>query len=433
VIKKFFSKNWPIFVIFLLVFIFFWKFFLKGLLPIPADIIVGMYFPWLDYKWGYLVGVPTKNPLISDIVSQMYIWKGLLFESFTKLNFPLWDRTILAGTPFLASYQPGVFYPLNLFYFFLSQEKSFSFLVISQPLLSLLFTFAYLREIKLSKLASLFGAIAFSFSAFAIVWSQWGTIIHAGLYLPLVLLLIEKYLSKPKPLFLGLISLALAFSVFAGHPQITFYLVLFSFVYAVFRTLTNNNKKPLKTISFLSLAFVLAALIAAIQLVPTAELSFNSFRGEENYIQQDNFGLMAGRKLLTFIAPDFFGNPTTLNYWGQWNYQETALYLGILPLFFIGLLFFRQKNKLTRFYLFAFLAVMLLVFNSPLSRLIYTLKVPFLSQSYASRGVYLLTFMASVLAALGFDLFLKEKLRKKEWLTLTAVVVFLICSAFFRT
>ena len=432
-IKKFFSKNWPIFVIFLLVFIFFWKFFLKGLLPIPADIIVGMYFPWLDYKWGYLVGVPTKNPLISDIVSQMYIWKGLLFESFTKLNFPLWDRTILAGTPFLASYQPGVFYPLNLFYFFLSQEKSFSFLVISQPLLSLLFTFAYLREIKLSKLASLFGAIAFSFSAFAIVWSQWGTIIQAGLYLPLVLLLIEKYLSKPKPLFLGLISLALAFSVFAGHPQITFYLVLFSFVYAVFRTLTNNNKKPLKTISFLSLAFVLAALIAAIQLVPTAELSFNSFRGEENYIQQDNFGLMAGRKLLTFIAPDFFGNPTTLNYWGGWNYQETAFYLGILPLFFLILLLLRKKIKLKNFYLVWFFLFLLLIFDTPIGRLIYDLKVPFLSQNFASRGIYLLTFSAAVLAAFGFDSFLKEKLKKKELVFLTIPLLFVLIFLFLRS
>src|SRR4030042_3121861 len=243
-LKKFFLKFWPLGVIFLLVLIFFRQFFFKGLLPIPGDIITGLYFPWFDY----FPGEPTKNPLISDIVSQMYIWKGFLFESFAKLNFPLWDRTILAGTPFLASYQPGAFYPLNLFYFFFSKERAFSFLVISQPLLSLLFAFAYLREIKLTKLASLFGAIVFSFSAFTVVWGQWGTIVHAALYLPLVLLLIEKYLSKPKLLFLGLISLSLAFSVFAGHPQITFYLVLSSFAYAIFRTLTIGNKKPWKTI-----------------------------------------------------------------------------------------------------------------------------------------------------------------------------------------
>jgi len=264
-LKKIFSF-WPLILITLSVFIYFRKFFLKGLLPIPGDIITGLYFPWLDYFPGQI----TKNPLISDIVSQIYIWKSFLTESFAELNFPLWDRTILSGTPLLASYQPGIFYPLNLFYAFLSPKIAFSLLIISQPLLSLIFTFYYLREVKLSKLASFFGAVVFTFSAFATVWSQWGTVVHAGLYLPLILLLIEKYLTRLKPIFLGLISLSLAFSIFAGHFQITLYLAFFAFAYTLFRILTVvDNKKRLKTIFFLFLSFSLAVLIAAIQLIPT--------------------------------------------------------------------------------------------------------------------------------------------------------------------
>ncbi|MCX6724483.1 MAG: YfhO family protein [Candidatus Shapirobacteria bacterium] len=424
--KKFFSNSWPFLIIIGLVFIFFWKFFFKGLLPIPGDIITGLYFPWIDY----FPGTPTKNPLISDIVSQIFIWKSFLFENFGSLIFPLWDKTILSGSPLLASYQPGFFYPLNIFYWFLSSKMAFSYLVISQSFLALIFTFLYLREIKLSKLASFFGAMVFSFSAFAAVWSQWGTVMHAGLYLPLVLFLIEKYLSKPKPLFLGFISLALAFSVFAGHFQITLYLAFFSFVYALFRVFTmENNKKRLRTISFLFLSFALAILIAAVQLIPTLELSLNSFRGQENYIQYDNFGLIAGRKFLTFIAPDFFGNPTTLNYWGGWNYQESAFYLGILPLFFLGFIICRKRTKLENFYLVWFLAFLLLVFDTPVGRLIYDLKIPFLSQSFASRGIYLLTFSAAILSALGFDYFLKEKLKKKNLIFLT-ILVFLLVLAF---
>lgn len=425
-LKKFFSF-WPLALIILSVIVYFRKFFFKGLLPIPGDIITGLYFPWFDYHWGYSAGVPVKNPLISDIISQIYIWKSLAIDSLGSLRFPLWDSSILSGTPLLASYQSGVFYPLNIFYAFLSQKLAFSYLIISQPLLSLIFTFAYLKELKLSKPASLFGAVVFSFSGFATVWSQWGTIIHAGLYLPLVLLLIEKYLSRPKPLLLGLISLSLAFSVFAGHFQITLYLAFFSLVYTLFRTLTMENKKRrTKTISFLFLSFALAILIAAVQLVPTIELSLNSFRSAENYIRYDNFGLIAGRKLLTFIAPDFFGNPTTLNYWGGWNYQETAFYLGILPLFFLNLLFWRKKNKETNFYLIWFLFLLLLIFDTPLGRLVYDLKIPFLSQSFASRGIYLLTFSAAVLGAFGFDSFLKEKLKKKELAFLAAPVLFLV-------
>ena len=422
--KKFttriFFKNWPFLVIFLLVFTFFWKFFLKKLLPIPGDIVLGMYYPWLDY-----FKMPVKNPLISDIVSQIYIWKSLVIDSLVGFKFPLWDSSILSGTPLLASYQSAVFYPLNIFYFFLSKELAFSFLVISQPLISLIFTFLYLREIKLSKEASLFGAITFSFSAFAVVWSQWGTIVHAALYLPLILLLIEKYLSKPKPLFLGLISFSLAFSVFAGHFQITLYLAVFTFIYTFFRTLTASDKKGcFKKMGFLFLSFALAVLISSIQLIPTTELSLHSFRGQENYVQYDNFGLISGQKLLTFIAPDFFGNPTTLNYWGGWNYQESAFYLGILPLFFLGLLVLRKKTKLEIFYLIWFALSLLLIFDNPIGRLIYDFKVPFFSQTFASRGIYWLTFSGAILSAFGFDSFLKGKLKLKEIILLAVIPLF---------
>lgn len=416
-------SGWPLILIIFLVLIFFRKFFLKGLLPIPGDIMAGMYSPWIDY----FPSEPTKNPLISDIISQIYIWKKIVLTNFTHFNFPLWDKTILSGTPFLASYQPGVFYPLNLFYLFLSEKLAFSWLVVAQSFLALVFTFFYLRELKLGKIASLFGAIVFAFCAFATVWSGWGTLIHAGLWLPLVLLLIEKYLRKPKPLFLGLIALFLSFSVFAGHFQITLFLSLFTLVYSLFRVLTVvERKKHLKTIGFLIFSFFLAILVSSIQLVPTIELSLNSFRGQENYLQYDNFGLLSGRKFFTFLAPDFFGNPTTLNFWDNWNYQESAFYFGILPLFFLGLFLLRKKDKLEWFYLISFLLAVVFIFDNPLSRLVYTFKIPFFSQSFASRGIFLLSFSVSILSAFGFESFVKEKLRWKEIIFLTVPTLILV-------
>lgn len=85
-IKKFLFY-WPIILIVLLVFAFFWKFFVKGLIPIPADITVGMYFPWLDYKWGYVVGVPVKNSLIT-----LFILVLLIVSDF---KLPLFKRKVV--------------------------------------------------------------------------------------------------------------------------------------------------------------------------------------------------------------------------------------------------------------------------------------------------------------------------------------------------
>jgi len=87
-----FKKFLPFFVIVLLIVVFFWQFFLKGLAPIPSDIIVGMYYPWLDEKWGYVVGVPVKNNLLSDSVSQFWIWRNLAIDL-------LGQNRVLFGTP----------------------------------------------------------------------------------------------------------------------------------------------------------------------------------------------------------------------------------------------------------------------------------------------------------------------------------------------
>ena len=53
-LKQLFRANWPLFVIILAVSAFFWKVIFRGMVPLPADFVVGVYYPWLDYKWGYV-------------------------------------------------------------------------------------------------------------------------------------------------------------------------------------------------------------------------------------------------------------------------------------------------------------------------------------------------------------------------------------------
>lgn len=406
-----------------------------NLLPVPGDILTGMYFPWLDYKWGHVVGVPVKNPLISDVTSQIFIWKSQAMQLFKDFQFPLWDNKILSGVPLLASYQAGAFYPFNVFYFFLSDAYAFSFVVVSQTVLSLIFMFLYLKQLRLSRLAAIWGSLVFSFSAFAMVWSQWGTVVHAGLYLPLALYFLEKYENSRKVRFLAAVPFLIACSIFAGHPQISIYLIIFTFLYLFGRFFLINGtswekvKKEIGNLFFPLLAVFFGLLISSVQLLPSVELYLNSFRESESYISEGNFGILPWRRLIAFVAPDFFGNPTTANYWAEWNYQETAFYLGVVPLVFILIALVRGLGKRGTgrhnfLYLGAFFVLLLFIFDSPLAKLPYLFKFPFLSQSYASRGIYLLTFVAAVLTALGLNSYFKKELDKKElaFLTLLGLV-----------
>ncbi|MCX6724521.1 MAG: hypothetical protein NTV20_00255, partial [Candidatus Shapirobacteria bacterium] len=245
--KRFISIYWPFLAIISLVFIFFWKFFLKGLIPIPADVIVGVYYPWRDYIWNnFIAGVPFKNTLLSDVVSIIYPWRIYGIELLKEGIWPLWIPQALSGAPLLANFQSGLFYPLNLLFLIFSNVNSWSIYIIFQPILASFFCYLFLKNLKLSNFASLVGSFIFAFSGFMIVWLEYGILGHSGLWLPLILLVINKLFEKPSFKWIVIGSLAVGFSVFSGSAQISFLVFLVSFFYAIYKIIFYQKKDKIK-------------------------------------------------------------------------------------------------------------------------------------------------------------------------------------------
>src|SRR3989344_187482 len=196
------KKLIPFFFIFLLIIIFFWQFLFKGLIPIPSDTIIGLYHPFRDfYEKNYPNGIPFKNFLITDPVRQQYPWRDLAISLEKKTELPLWNPYNFAGTPLLANFQSAAFYPLNILFFIFSLPVAWGFLILLEPLLASIFFYLYLENIKLNKMSIFFGAVAFGFSGFSMAWLEWGTVMHTALWLPLLLLSIDK-ITKSKKYFL---------------------------------------------------------------------------------------------------------------------------------------------------------------------------------------------------------------------------------------
>jgi len=129
---------------------------------------VGLYYPFRDtLNTRYPNGYPYKNPLITDPVRQQYVWRELSVDAFRKGKLPLWNPYSFAGTPLLANFQSASFYPLNILFFIFSFPFAWGILVSLQPTLSLIFMYFYLRELKITKAASVVGSLAFSFSGFS--------------------------------------------------------------------------------------------------------------------------------------------------------------------------------------------------------------------------------------------------------------------------
>lgn len=405
------KKNIPLFVFIAIIIFFFRGFFLHGLLPIPADTLVGLYHPFSDvYAKVYPRGVPFKNFLITDPIRQTYPWRYLAVSLEKSEQLPLWNPYSFAGYPLMANMQSAVFYPLNIFLFLLPFSLGWSFLIFLELFLAGVFTYLYLKNLKISSLGSFLGAFAFSFSGFFVAWFEWGNLLHIAVWLPLMLFSIDKlFASTKKSRWLAILVLCLVFSFLAGHAQLFFYVALTAFFYFLGHLVTSKEK--IRYVGLGALSVVLFLLLAAIQLIPTVQFILLSARN----IDQANWHIAGWfipyQNLIQFLVPDFFGNPATLNYWGVWNYGEFIGYVGIVPLILAvsAILFVRAK----KIYFFAILFIFSLLFALPtfLGKLPFVYSIPFLDSSQPTRLLLLVDFSLAVLAGFGFDFL--QKAQKK--------------------
>ena len=424
--KNLFIKFWPILFVFLVWFFLFKHFFLNALLPIPADIITGVYYPWLDYKWGFPTGVPVKNPLISDIPSLLYPWRLLVIDQFRLLRWPLWNPYYFGGMPLLANFQSAAFSYVNLLFLFLPQALAWSWGVTLSPLLTMMALFWFLRYKKLGRLPSLLGAIVFSLSGFQIAWLEYNVHGHTALFLPLLLLFIDKILGDKKKLFLFGFPFLVAWQIFAGYLPIVIYSYIISAFYILFFYLLPWLKKKSfdwKKILLLAIFWFWGIAFSSIQLLPGFELAQNSIRKIDPTVAASQASYLAAINLVTALAPDFFGNPATGNYFGKAFYDNFYFFAGTgtLVLVFFSL-FFVKKNKNISFWGAMLILSAIFVFKNPLGLILE--KIFFLSGGVAARALFITDFSLALLAAWGLETILKVSKAKKLFFSLLAVLVF---------
>lgn len=407
---KIFSKFFPIFLCLIIVFVFYKPFFINKLVPIPADIITGVYFPWLDSKYDiYPAGVPVKNPLPSDVVSLTYPERLLSISLIKNHQWPLWNSQILSGTPLLANFQSAALYPLN---FLLLLFKNFSYgwsvQIISQYILGFLFMYLFLRAHKISQISSCFGSLIWAFSGFFSIWGQYNTVIHSILFLPLALFSVKKIKDYP---FMGiLLSLSVAFSIYAGNPPISLILIATTFFYAIF-----EYQKNIKYYIYFSIFFSLGILLTSPLLLLGNIALNNSIRDIDTVAQQANIKFLPVFKIISLLAPDFFGHPSTMNTWVNTPlYDNSTIYAGIIPLILFFYTFsIKNKSKLLKLSQFLFFIVLLLIIKNPISNFIFNLPVLGLSAMVATRLSVLLNFSIAICGSIALDSILAKKINFK--------------------
>lgn len=293
---------------------------------------------------------------------------------------PLWNPLVGMGAPLLANYQSALIYPPN--WLVLASAAlggagwaawMLTWLVTLHLIWAGLGMFLLARRIGLSSLAGALCGLSFSLSGYLVSRSGFISINAAVSWMPWMLLAVT-WLVTGKTTFVKVITTGMvsAMLLFIGHAQTAWYSILFSFAWAAIITWQTGHphdvdsggaagtvygytlRLVLAKWAALAISLGLGVCLAAIQLLPTAELLFQSQRStavEFEYAMTYSFWPW---RFLTLLVPGLFGSPVSGDYWGYGNYWEDALYIGVFPLFLaisvvigrvLGLI--RRKKKAT--------------------------------------------------------------------------------------
>ncbi len=313
------------------------KIFKKHLVPLLIfTLLVIYFFAPLFYPEPKILATPDLGG-ISDVWHLNFPLKSFLKESLQNHQFPLWNKFIGSGQPILAEGEIGAFFTPNLILFYLlpthiAFNLSLAFMILTAGL----GTYLYCKAIKLDNSISLFAATVFGFNGFLMVHFNQFNLIQAASILPLLFFLSHLLITKKRIIYLLLLAITLNQQVFVGSAQITFISLTGLSLYFLFFTLPKKITKFKKASAYnlkipilFFLVLILAALLSAVQLLPSWELKGLSSRRNGLPFEQTTKFSSPPNNLLSFISPYFFGDPVSgthpppSNNWGiYWEYRR---------------------------------------------------------------------------------------------------------------
>ena len=375
---------------------------------------------------------------LGDILTQFYPVRFFIQKWLSLGVFPNWCPQIFNGFPLLASSNTGIFNPLERIIFAsFPPLYAYNLNIAVHVFFGAVFTYALVKHLCKDEETAFLSAICFAFSGFFFIYLTYITLFSIC-YLPLAILLAYKCFTKVKLIYAGELALVLGVQLFAGGAQYTFYTLIAIFILAIFITVKHQAGagKRWLPLSLFALAVVGFLLFAAVQILPSLELVYNSIRksGVDREIwEKASFPL---RHFVTILIPHYWGEMFRFGiYEGDWNYIDLNCYLGIVPLLLACIpLFIRKRPAISNFfYLLICLAFLFALgkFN-PLYQYLYHLPV-FKSFRYPGRILVLAILGLAVNAGFGYQALVNKTEPRRLKIALVVLTIFwlALCAAIF--
>ncbi|MBI4789479.1 MAG: YfhO family protein [Chloroflexi bacterium] len=368
-------------------------------------------------------------------------------------RLPLWSPGLQAGFPLFAEGEVAALYPLNLIaYRLLPATLANSYLTLFNLAWASIGMYLLVRSSGLRVSSALLAGFVFGFSGFVTAQNSHLPHLTVAAWLPWLIFFQQKYWrarseGKNSLIWFLLASGSIGLQFLAGFPQFAFFSLVVYALSGFFGPLLWRSPVDLprtglvgifrvwlpKAAFVTSSSILLGAGIAAIQLLPTYELIGLSIRGQSLSKYFFTSYSLDPIYLTQFLVPFWqLGTPHAFNmeYWG---------YVGLLPISLALITPFLRRNARTLFFVALALLALALALggNTPIYDWLY--YVPLFNRfRVPARFLFLFTFAAAFLAALGFEEIGNRlhNVRRKVWLervlglTVPAVIAWTIYQAY---
>lgn len=369
------------------------------------------WHPWRATASAEDLQRPTR---LADCARQFYVMRHLATEAIREGRIPLWNPWIYGGTPFLANFQPGVFYPPNLL-------LALSPLDVADQMTAYLTlhlfwaaagVFVLLRVCGASAGAATLGGLVFAFSGYNVARTGIPTMVATGAWLPWVLAASRRWFTRGDGAAFAGMALSLGMAGLAGFAQIFVFTAYAFGLWGLIDGLGRPRRGAGRRWAGWIAAGGLGLAITAVHLVPTLEF-MQLGQDAANTPAMLASGTLHPWTLGKLVIPDLLGNPvdgtnaTHLLEVGAGYYHQTerstAIYVGILPLLLgLPVLLAPGDQRRAAAAALGLVAISLaLCFAGPWNTLLT--KLPALDFSRPDRATFLFCFAVAVLAGLGAD------------------------------
>jgi len=307
-----------------------------------------------------------------DILNLFHPYRLFAAENIQNGIIPIWNPYTFFGQPFLANPETSLFYPFTILFYIFGFPVAYKLFIVLHFFLAAILFYMAARFLKAKNSYSLIASVAWAFGGYLVARIEFLSILGAAIWLPLSII----FLIQNKKMLLGLVF---AIQIFAGHPQVFFYTIIFSLFFL-------NKKRVITLICSLLIAF----LLTAVQFLPFTEFVKNSNRAKGLTYEEASSVSLTPSEIIRNLFPKK-NIDITGNYWLK------SFYIGIIPLIFVFVYFITSDKKLLLPLII--IAILALGRNTPVYLFLYNFFPPFSKIRYPAAIMFLFAFVLCLMVS----------------------------------